>query len=206
MDAMPRKLPIIGVFGHGTPIEADLARLAREVGTLVARVGGHLLSGAGYGVMEAAAEGFTSVADRAGWSIGIVPRDPDGPFNAPYRDIDGRAYPNRFVEIAIMTPLPPLASDWRHEPSRNHINVLTPDVIIALPGNRGTHNELDMSAEYRGEASGPREQRRVVLIGPAEQFMSRHRELFVHAQTVGEAETHVRRMLAARGFERGKQP
>ena len=62
---MLRKLPIVGVFGQGTPIGSDRADLARAVGTMIARLGAHLLTGGGYGVMEAVAEGFVNVADRA---------------------------------------------------------------------------------------------------------------------------------------------
>jgi hypothetical protein len=46
---------------------------------LVARLGAHLLTGAGFGVMAAAAEGFVGTEQRAGFSIGIVPRHPAGP-------------------------------------------------------------------------------------------------------------------------------
>src|SRR5581483_638703 len=130
---MVRKLPIVGVFGAGTPLTADRKRLAQAVGTMVARLGAHLLTGGGYGVMEAAAEGFVVEPRRAGWSIGIVPRHPDGPFDQPHRDADGQTYPNRFVEIPIFTPLPPRVADWTTEPARNHVNVLSADAIVALP-------------------------------------------------------------------------
>ncbi len=203
---MLHKLPIVGVFGQGSPIGADRARLAHEVGALVAGLGAHLLTGGGFGVMEAAAEGFVGMPGRIGLSIGVVPRDRDGPFDVPDHDVDGRPYPNPFVEIAIMTPLPPLVPDWRHTPARNHVNVLTADAIIALPGDDGTRNELDMAAVYAGEADRPREQRRTILIGPIEQFSARHRELFVHAATIGEAEAHLRRALVARGHELGQKP
>jgi predicted Rossmann-fold nucleotide-binding protein len=197
---MLRKLPIVGVFGAGTPLTAERARFAHAIGAMVASLGGHLLTGAGYGVMAAAAEGFVSAAGRLGLSIGIVPRDPDGPFDRPNRDPDGRAYPNPFVEIAIRTPLPPRVDDWQAAPARNHINVLTADAIVALPGGDGTGNELDMAAEYRDERARPRAERRTILAGPADEFERRHRELFTHAGTLGEAEQHVRRVLAARGF------
>jgi predicted Rossmann-fold nucleotide-binding protein len=172
------------------------------VGSLVAGLGCHLLTGAGYGVMAAAAEGFVMAEDRAGLSIGIVPRKPDGPFDEPNQDRDGRTYPNPFVEIAIRTPLKPRVKGWQMAPSRNHINVLTPDAMIALPGGFGTANELDMAAEYRGENRTPRAGRRTLLVGPAEEFEPRHHALFVHAATLGEAEEHLRRVLAANGFVR----
>jgi uncharacterized protein (TIGR00725 family) len=197
---MLRKLPIVAVFGQGSPLEPERAALAREVGAMVARLGAHLLTGGGYGVMAAAAEGFVAVEPRAGLSIGIVPRGQDSAFDVPNRDPQGRAYPNPFVEIAIMTPLPPRASDWRHEPARNHINVFTADAILALPGGAGTRNELDMAAAYRDEPMRSREQRRTVLVGPVEEFTAAHRALFAHAETVAAAERRLSDILAAQGF------
>jgi uncharacterized protein (TIGR00725 family) len=197
---MLRKLPIIGVFGQGTPIAPERADLAREVGALVARLGAHLLTGGGYGIMEAVAQGFVSVRKRAGFSIGIVPREAHGAFDEPNRDREGRAYPNDFVEIPILTPLPPRENDWRTVPARNHINVFTSDAILALPGNAGTRNELDMTAAYRDQAALRPEERRVVLIGPAAEFAPEHRGQFVHVTTVPAAEPHLVRILTAHGF------
>ena len=195
---MLRKLPIVAVFGQGSTIALDRADLARAVGSMVARLGAHLLTGGGYGVMAAAAEGFVAVANRAGWSIGVVPREPDGPLDVPNRAVDGRPYPNPSVEIAIFTPLPPRVADWRNIPARNHINVFTADAIVALPGGVGTRNELDMAAAYRDESA--REERRTVLVGPIEEFAPEHRAWFVHAETIAAAERHLSRVLAAHGF------
>lgn len=197
---MLRKLPIIGVFGQGTPIDAERAGLAKAVGALVAKLGAHLLTGGGYGVMAAAAEGFVAIAERAGFSIGIVPRDPHGPLNRPNRDFDGRPYPNPFVEIAILTPLPPRTEDWHSTPARNHINVFSADGIIVLPGGAGTRNEIEMAAAYRDELARSRSERRTVLVGPADEFMPEHKQQFVHAHTLDEAERHLRGALAARGI------
>jgi len=195
-----RKLPIVAVFGQGSRIDPVRADLARAVGAMVARLGAHLLTGGGYGVMEAAAEGFVRIADRPGLSIGIVPRRADGPLDQPNRDAEGRPYPNAYVEIAIMTPLPPRAADWRTTPARNHINVFTADAIVALPGGKGTRNELAMAAFYRDEPMRARAERRTVLLGPAEEFAPEYHRLFVHAATVFEAERHLARVLGQRGF------
>jgi predicted Rossmann-fold nucleotide-binding protein len=197
---MLRKLPIVGIFGQGTALTAERARLAYDAGAMVAKLGAHLLTGAGFGVMAAAAEGFIAVADRPGLSIGIVPRHPAGAFDMPQRDRNGRVYPNPSVEIAIMTPLPPRAEDWHAKPSRNHINVLSVDAAVALPGNAGTRNELDMIAFYRGEADLVAQERRTVLLGPADEFTPITRELFVHAATLAQAEQHLRDVLVTRGF------
>jgi predicted Rossmann-fold nucleotide-binding protein len=198
-----RKLPIVAVFGQGTRLAAERAALSRAAGAMVARLDAHLLTGGGYGVMEAAAQGFVAVTERAGLSIGIVPCEPDGPLDRPNRDLEGRAYPNRFVEIVIYTPLPPRAEQWQRTPSRNHINIFTADAFIALPGNTGTKNELDMAAFYRDEAAKPREQRRTILLGPAREFTPEHRELFVQSESLAEVERHVRRVLGARGYTDG---
>jgi uncharacterized protein (TIGR00725 family) len=197
---MLRKLPIIAVFGQGSAIGRERADLARAVGAMVARLGAHLLTGGGYGVMAAAAEGFVAVEPRAGSSIGIIPREQKGPFDRPNRDPEGRPYPNPFVEIAIMTPLPPRARDWRNVPARNHINVLTADAIVALPGGPGTRNELDMAAAYRDEAARPREQRHTILVGPIAEFTPKHRALYLHAGTMATAENELVRILDAHGF------
>jgi uncharacterized protein (TIGR00725 family) len=197
---MLRKLPIIGVLGRGESLGEERAALARAVGAMVAKLNAHLLTGGGYGVMEAAAEGFVAIADRAGFSIGIVPREADGPFDRPNRSVDGRLYPNRFVEIAIFTPLPSRVADWQKAPGRNHINIFTPQAIIALPGGVGTRNELDMAAFYRNEAGRTREQRRTVLLGPRDEFTPQHRDMFVHAASLDEAEHHIARVLAVDGF------
>jgi uncharacterized protein (TIGR00725 family) len=199
-DSMLRKLPIIGVLGQGTPISAGRAQLARQVGAMVARLGAHLLTGGGYGVMAAAAEGFTEREPRRGLSLGIVPRDPDGPLDRVNHDVEGRPYPNPFIEIAIITPLPPRAVDWLTVPARNHINIFTADALIALPGSTGTRNELDMAATYRGERDVSPAQRRTVLIGPAAEFSAEHCALFVHAASVEAAEQHLRRVIETHGF------
>src|SRR5262245_7490041 len=197
---MLHRLPIVAVFGKGSALGDERAALAFEVGAMVARLGAHLLTGGGYGVMEAVAEGFTAVEPRAGLSIGIVPRRHDGPLDAPNRDGQGRPYPNRFVEIPIMTPLPPRAGNWRSHPARNHVNVFTADAIVALPGGAGTANELDMAGFYRGEGTPPRAQRRTILIGPAEEFTSEHRALFLHADTVASAARRLSDILGAHGL------
>ncbi len=197
---MLRRLPIVGVFGQGTPLQPERAALARETGAMIARLGCHLLTGGGFGVMAAAAEGFTGVADRRGLSIGIVPRLPDGGFDEPNRDVEGRPYPNDFTEITIRTPLPPRVTDWDRSPSRNHVNVLTADALVTLPGGTGTANELDMAALYRGEDALAPQQRKTILLGPVEEFSDAHRAAFLHAATLADARDHLARILAQRGF------
>jgi predicted Rossmann-fold nucleotide-binding protein len=194
---MLRKLPIVGVLGSGASIAPERAALARAVGAMVARLGAHLLTGAGYGVMAAAAEGFVAVEKRAGLSLGMAPHDPAGAIDQPNRAPDGRPYPNPFVEIAVFTALPPRAADWRSAPSRNHVNVLTSHALVALPGGVGTTNELEMAVEL-GPAAGPsREARRTILIGPREEFPAAACAAFRHMASVEEAERCLAGMLRA---------
>ena len=94
----------------------------------------------------------------------------------------------------------PREGDWRNVPARNHINVFTAHAVVALPGGVGTHNELAMAATYCGEPDRSREQRRTILIGPAEEFTPEHRALFVHATSIAAAESHLCRILRAAGF------
>ncbi len=197
---MIRRLPIVALFGQGTPPSRERIALARDTGRMIAGLGAHLLTGGGYGVMEAACEGFVGVEPRKGLAIGIVPRRPDGAFDEPNRDLQGRPYPNAFVEIPIMTPLPPRVGDWRSEPGRNHINVLTADAMLALPGGTGTRNELDMAMSYRGEDAMVAAARRTILLGPRGEFTFGHLEAFLHADTVPAARELLDAILSRCGF------
>jgi uncharacterized protein (TIGR00725 family) len=194
---MIRRLPIIGVFGSGGTIDAAAARQARAVGQLIARLGAHLLTGAGKGVMEAAAKAFVQARGRAGQSIGIVPAASARKFHKPKKD-----YPNRYVEIPIFVPLVSYRADWRRRPSRNHVNVFSTDAIVILPGGTGTHNEIKLTAEYHNERRRPLAQRRAVLFGPGGKFLPQERKLFVCADDIVQVERHLRGVLAARGYSR----
>jgi uncharacterized protein (TIGR00725 family) len=203
---MLTQLPIIGVLGSGSPISPERAALARAVGAMVAQLDAHLLTGAGYGVMEAAAEGFVAVAGRRGLSIGIVPRDPTGSIDAPKHAPDGRPYPNPFIEIAVFTALPPRVPDWRHTPCRNHVNVLTAHALVALPGTEGTRNELEMAAEFGPGCGAGSEERRTILIGPREEFPAQSRAAFLHVGSIEEAEGCLARFLRRGSGTPGEGP
>ncbi len=125
-----RRLPIIGVMGSS---QEDSAELAGPLGLLIARLGCHLLTGGGGGAMEAVGRAFCSVEGRRGHALGILPEG---------------AAANPFVEVPIHTQLSaendPSSPGWRW--SRNHINIRTSDVVIALPGGEGTASELELAA------------------------------------------------------------
>ncbi len=85
--------------------------------------------------MAAVGRAFTQAPERVGLSIGVLPSDRDG-------------YPNPWVEIAIATHLP-LSGERGEEPmSRNHINILSSDAIVALPGGAGTRSEIRLARRY----------------------------------------------------------
>ncbi len=127
------RLPIVGVMGGS--MDAAAGRAA-ELGRMLAGLGVHLLTGGGAGAMAAVSRGFADVEDRRGAIIGVLPAG------------CGAAYPNRWVEIPIRTHLP-LSGERGEEPmSRNHINVLSSDAVVALPGGSGTLSEARLALRY----------------------------------------------------------
>lgn len=136
--------------------------LAAPLGRALALAGYHLLTGGGQGVMASVSEAFCAVPQRVGRSIGVIPTEAvgDDGEDPTFRPLPG--YPNPFVEVPIVSPLP------RHLPdapagtlSRNHINVLSSDVIVALPGNHGTRDEVRLAVHYG---------KPVILFGESEHF------------------------------------
>ncbi|QRN96563.1 LOG family protein [Archangium violaceum] len=150
---MPGRREIIGVLGSGTEEHrAWVEPLARWI----AERGFHLLTGAGGGVMRAAAEAFVAVEGREGLSLGIVPGSVE---DGTWRPKPG--YPNPAVELPILTHLP-LSGERGTEPmSRNHLNVLTAHALVALPGGSGTVSEVVLALRYG---------KPLILFGPREAF------------------------------------
>lgn len=135
---MTKRLPVVGVMGSG---EQDHADKAQALGRWLAGQGVHLLTGAGRGAMSAVSEAFASVSDRAGLVVGIVPSSEDPA-------IPREGYPNPFVELAIFTHLPLSGISGLDLRSRNHINVLSSNVLVALPGGSGTSSEVALALRY----------------------------------------------------------
>ena len=123
---------VVTVIGSGGEIADGLALRAEAVGAWIAGRGCHLLTGGGPGVMAAASRGFCSV-ERAGVAVGVLP--------AGHPDF---AYPNPWVELPIATHL--AGDDPRGAGSRNPINVLSADVLVAFAGREGTRAELELAA------------------------------------------------------------
>ena len=135
---MTRRLPVVGVMGSGERAHADKAE---AIGRWLATLEVHLLTGAGEGVMEAVSRAFQAVPDRAGLVVGIAPCGDDRALPRP-------GYPNPFVELAILTHLPLSGVSGTDPLSRNHINVLSSNVLIALPGGSGTSSEAALAVRY----------------------------------------------------------
>jgi uncharacterized protein (TIGR00725 family) len=134
-----RRLPIVAIIGSGDPAHGN-PELAAAVGRLVAEMGFHLLTGGGRGVMADASRGFTSVPDRPGLALGIIPRPTTG-------EEAKAGYPNPWVELPILTHLAGRLGPGG-EDSRNPINVLTAWRIVALPGGEGTRAEIRLALRY----------------------------------------------------------
>ena len=140
----PGPLPVVGVMGSGR--DPHTVR-ARRVGAWIARAGYHLLTGGGTGVMAAVTEAFVGIEGRPGRAIGILPGSAGGS-GAPAPGEAPPGYPNPWVEIAIRTHLDARGVRGGTLASRNHLNVLSSDVVIVLPGGAGTASEARLALRY----------------------------------------------------------
>jgi uncharacterized protein (TIGR00725 family) len=114
-----------------------------QVGQLLARLDVHLLTGGGQGVMLAVSRAFAETTGRKGLIIGVLPCREDDPSCQPRT-----GYPNPYVEVAIKTHLPLSGPRGVEALSRNHVNVLSSDAIVALPGGLGTSSETRLALRY----------------------------------------------------------
>jgi len=130
-------------MGSGT---TDVPALTSALGKRIAADGYHLLTGAGAGVMAGVSRGFFECKKRLGLVIGIVPGSIDLERSPRYQPKTG--YPNQWVELPIYTHLPLSGVQGQDTLSRNHINILSSDVIVVLPGGPGTASELELARRY----------------------------------------------------------
>lgn len=138
--AQSRRRFVVGVMGSSTDACEDLAV---PLGRWLASLGVHLLTGGGAGTMTAVSRAFAEVQPRAGLVVGVLPADSVSGVPA------ARAgYPNAFVELAIVTHLPLSGVAGTDPRSRNHINILSSDVVIVLPGSEGTRSEAELAVRY----------------------------------------------------------
>jgi uncharacterized protein (TIGR00725 family) len=111
--------PIIGVVGAGSCSD-EVAELARQVGSEIARRGAVLVCGGLGGVMQEAARG---AKEQGGLTVGILP----GP---------NVTDANSYVDVAI-------ATNMGH--ARNAIIVETAQALIAVAGGYGTLAEIALA-------------------------------------------------------------
>lgn len=148
----------VAVIGSGSDPHLPLCD---ALGRRLAENGYDLVNGGGGGVMEATARSFCQIKNR-GLVIGILPAA--GPCDHPeergqYSPRPG--YPNAYTDIPIRTHLNGLGASGKEITSRNHIVVLTGDIVIALPGAEGTRSEIELALEYR---------KPVVLLSPNDEW------------------------------------
>lgn len=116
---------IIGVMGGGETASQKDCNLAYHLGRLIAIEGWLLLNGGrSSGVMEASAKG---ARESGGLTIGILP------------DTDNKRG-SRYIDIPIITGF---------GDGRNYINILTSNIIVALPGKAGTISEIALALKNR---------------------------------------------------------
>lgn len=155
----------MGVMGGGEGASPEACRAAYQLGRLIAAEGWILLNGGRpAGVMEASAKG---AKENGGLTVGILP-DRDSCFASEY------------IDIPIVTGM---------GDGRNYLNVLTSDVVVALPGGAGTVSEIALALKNR---------KTVILLGfdPGRLFESyREEELLKSAATPEEAVKLIRALF-----------
>lgn len=155
-------MPIIGVMGSGT---TEWAELAHPLGEWLARQGYDLLTGGGGGSMLATCRAFSRTSPRQGRSVGIIPSQS----NKHLGQTVPANYPNPFVDMVIVTPLPRYSTEMPADMlNRNYINILSSEVVIALPGGPGTLNELNLAVRFSKPA---------LCFGPIANFSGAHENI-----------------------------
>ncbi len=93
--------------------------------------------------MESVSRTFHETPRRRGSVIGILPCAGGDPLRRPKP-----GYPNQWVEIPIATHLPLSGENGQDDLSRNHINILSADAVVAFPGGSGTLSEVKLALRY----------------------------------------------------------
>jgi len=149
----------VSVVGSGTA--AHPAR-AVPLGAGLARLGVHLVTGGGQGVMAEVDRGLVAVTLRRGVPIGVLPAREESSAS-PEPPV---GYPNPWVEIPVRTHLSARGKRGIELESRNHLVVLTDDVAVAMPGGvrralgggagPGLREARDRAPPTKGGATIPR--------------------------------------------------
>lgn len=172
----------VGVMGSGVEAHEELAR---PLGALLAALEVNLLTGGGGGAMCAVARAFREHRRGRGVSIGILPCAGEGA-----RAAVPPGYPNEHVELAIRTHLPYRGRLGAHDLSRNHINVLSSDAIVALPGGEGTASEVALALRYGRPA---------IVYAPRPEMVAHFPPAAPRAATLDEVRQFLTAHLPARG-------
>ncbi|MEK9629138.1 MAG: molybdenum cofactor carrier protein [Nitrospinota bacterium] len=138
---------IVAVIGSGTEPHFELSQ---PLGKWLAENEFHLINGGGGGVMEQTAQAFYDTPNRKGKVIGILPSSHSCETEADRAEYKSPPnYPNLFTEITIRTHLSDSGKRGKLTSSRNHIIILSADLIVALPGGLGTQSEIELALEYK---------------------------------------------------------
>jgi uncharacterized protein (TIGR00725 family) len=124
MEATIIKKIIIGVMGGAQFVTNDEEKYAYQIGKMIALEGWVLLNGGrSSGVMEATAKG---ARENGGITVGVLPTE-----NA--------SSASQYIDIPIITGM---------GLARNVINILSSDIVIALPGRAGTISEIALALNH----------------------------------------------------------
>lgn len=143
---MPERRTLVAVIGSGSESHPELSP---ALGRWLALNGYDLINGGGPGVMQAVAKTFSEVKGRAGLVLGIIPAD--GPCRTRAERVHHQpppGYPNPFIDRPIYTHLHLSGVAGKDPASRNHIIILSADLVLALPGGAGTRSEIQLALEY----------------------------------------------------------
>jgi len=146
-------MKIVGVMASGDGSWAKRHDgLAKQVGSTVAELGFHLLTGGGGGLMAAVGQAFLEKkrkllrAKRSTGNLISVLRAKELPQLKKNGKRSWKANAdNALGEIVIRTHLPLSGKKGTDPLSRNHINTLTADLVVILPGGSGTLSELQLA-------------------------------------------------------------
>jgi len=169
----------IGVLGSGSEEHRDLSD---QVGSLLAKLGVNLLTGAGGGVMMSVSRAYISSPRICGICIGIVPC-----IDNEHRGIPKDGYPNKFVELPIFTHLPYSGRMGQDDLSRNHINILSSAAVIALPGGEGTISEVELAVRY---------QKPIIAFAASETLLTRFNRVMERAYHINDVEAFLLKIIA----------
>lgn len=136
-------------------LQPDYTTRARQVGQLIAELGCNLITGGGQGGMALVAKGFCETPYRVGQSIGVIPGGVNWSELGHIGEVGALKYspksnyPNQWIEIPIYTHL--TGREPKSAGSRNIINALSADIVVALAGGKGTQAELELALALPGK-------------------------------------------------------